>query len=208
MRKARARRRAGGRHRFAARAHQRQGLGSGAIAPSGRAPKAVLSTIAGMDDARAWALRTGTALRCREALDSMIGLDHETAWEIRETCLEIWPPSVIKSLGVLVNGARGRDLLDRALARFADQISLLKQAAIIATGANLDALRDGGLSMSPFDLNDTLGLDTHGHLEVRGGAAADVDRRAAGRVPGISPLAAPAAERAAARARGRPRPRR
>jgi dTMP kinase len=103
----------------------------------GRAPKAVLSTIAGMDDARAWALRTGTALRCREALDSMVGLDHETAWEIRESCLEVWPPSVIKSLGVLVNGARGRDLLDRALGRFADQISLLKQAAIIATGANL-----------------------------------------------------------------------
>ena len=104
---------------------------------AGRAPKAVLSTITGMDDARAWALRTGTALRCREALDSMIGLDQDTAWEIREACLEIWPPSVVKSLGVLVNGARGRELLDRALARFADQISLLKQAAIIATGANL-----------------------------------------------------------------------
>jgi dTMP kinase len=103
----------------------------------GRAPKAVLSTIAGMDDARAWALRTGTAMRCREALDSMIGLDHDTAWEIREACLEIWPPSVVKSLGVLVNGARGRELLDRALAGFADQISLLKQAAIIATGAKL-----------------------------------------------------------------------
>ena len=103
----------------------------------GRAPKAVLSTIAGMDDARAWALRTGTALRCREALDSMIGLDQDSAWEIREACLEIWPPSVIKSLGVLVNGARGRDLLDRALAGVAGQISLLKPAAIIATGANL-----------------------------------------------------------------------
>ena len=103
----------------------------------GRAPKAALSTIAGMDDARAWALRTGTAMRCREALDSMIGLDHDTAWEIREACLEIWPPSVVKSLGVLVNGARGRELLDRALAGFAGQISLLKQAAIIATGANL-----------------------------------------------------------------------
>jgi dTMP kinase len=102
-----------------------------------RAPKAVLATIAGMDDARAWALRTGTALRCREALDSMIGLDHQVAWEIRERCLEIWPPTVVKSLGVLVSGARGHDLLARALGRFADQISLLKQAAIIATGANL-----------------------------------------------------------------------
>jgi dTMP kinase len=103
----------------------------------GRAPKAVLSTIAGLDDARAWALRTGTARRCREALDSMIGLDHEAAWEIRESCLELWPPSVVKSLGVLVSGARGHDLVHRALAGFSEQISLLKQAAIIATGANL-----------------------------------------------------------------------
>jgi hypothetical protein len=67
----------------------------------------------------------------------MIGLDHEAAWEIRESCLEIWPPSVVKSLGVLVSGARGHEMLARALAGFSDQISLLKQAAIIATGANL-----------------------------------------------------------------------
>ncbi|HEY6475210.1 MAG TPA: dTMP kinase [Polyangia bacterium] len=103
----------------------------------GRAPKAVLSTIAGMDDARAWGLRVATARRCREALDSMVGLDHPTAWEIRETCFELWPPSVVKSLGVLVSGARGHALAERALAEFPDQISLLKQAAIITTGANL-----------------------------------------------------------------------
>ncbi|HEY4393888.1 MAG TPA: dTMP kinase [Polyangia bacterium] len=103
----------------------------------GRAPKAVLSTIAGMDDTRAWGLRVATARRCREALDSMIGLDHPTAWEIRETCLEIWPPSVVKSLGVLVSGGRGHALLERALAQFPNQISLLKQAAIISTGASL-----------------------------------------------------------------------
>lgn len=103
----------------------------------GRAPKAVLSTIAGMDDTRAWGLRVATALRCREALDSMIGLDHPTAWEIRETCFELWPPSVVKSLGVLVSGARGHALVERALAQFPEQISLLKQAAIITTGASL-----------------------------------------------------------------------
>ena len=103
----------------------------------GRAPKAVLSTIAGMDDTRAWGVRVATALRCREALDSMVGLDHPTAWEIRETCLELWPPSVVKSLGVLVSGARGHALVERALAQFPGQISLLKQAAIITTGASL-----------------------------------------------------------------------
>ncbi len=103
----------------------------------GRAPKAVLSTIAGMDDARAWALRVANAPRVREALDSMVGLDHPIAWDLRESCLDIWPANTIKSLGVLVNGQRGHDLLLRALAAHADQISLLKQAANIATGASL-----------------------------------------------------------------------
>ena len=101
------------------------------------APKAVLATIAGLDDERAWAMRLDTAPRCREALDSMIGLDHAIAWEIREACLELWAPNVIRSLGVLVSGARGGQLLDRALARFPRNISLLKQAALIATGASL-----------------------------------------------------------------------
>jgi dTMP kinase len=103
----------------------------------GRAPKAVLSTIAGMDDARAWALRVANAPRVREALDSMAGLDHPIAWDLRETCLDIWPANTIKSLGVLVNGQRGHELLLRALAAHPDQISLLKQAANIATGASL-----------------------------------------------------------------------
>ena len=93
----------------------------------GRAPKAVLSTIAGMDDARAWGLRVATALRCREALDSMVGLDHPTAWEIRETCLELWPPSVVKSLGVLVSGA-ARTRAGRARARPVPRPDLPAQA--------------------------------------------------------------------------------
>ncbi|HVV16048.1 MAG TPA: dTMP kinase [Polyangia bacterium] len=103
----------------------------------GRAPKAVLSTISGMDDARAWALRVANATRVREALDSMAGLDHPIAWDLRETCLGIWPANTIKSLGVLVSGQRGHELLLRALASHPDQISLLKQAANIATGASL-----------------------------------------------------------------------
>jgi dTMP kinase len=101
------------------------------------APKAVLATIAGLDDERAWAMRLATAPRCREALDSMVGLDHPLGWEIRESCLELWPANVVRSLGVLVNGARGAELLTRALGRFPRNISLLKQAAMIATGGNL-----------------------------------------------------------------------
>ena len=104
----------------------------------GRAPKTVLSTIAGLDDGRAWAMRVAMAASCREALDSLIGLDHPTAWELRESYLEQWPACAIKSLGVLVSGARGKALLQRALEQFPDNISLLKQAAGIATGGNLN----------------------------------------------------------------------
>jgi dTMP kinase len=102
-----------------------------------RAPKAVLSTIAGLDDPRAWAMRETTAARYREALDSMIGLDHPIAWEIRESCMDLWPSTVVKSLGVLVSGARGYEMLLRALASYPDNISLLKQAAAIASGGHL-----------------------------------------------------------------------
>jgi len=104
----------------------------------GRAPKAVLGTIAGLDDGRAWAMRVAMAARCREALDSVIGMDHPTAWELREEYLELWPSCAIKSLGVLVSGARGKALLNRALAMFPGNISLLKQAAGIAAGNNLN----------------------------------------------------------------------
>jgi dTMP kinase len=104
----------------------------------GRAPKTVLGTIAGLDDGRAWAMRVAMASNCREALDSVVGLDHPTAWELREAYLEAWPACAIKSLGVLVNGARGKELLVRALALFPGNISLLKQAAGVATGSNLN----------------------------------------------------------------------
>jgi dTMP kinase len=103
----------------------------------GLAPKAVLGTIAGLDDPRSWQMRLAMAPRCREALDSMIGLDTEIGWEIRTACLMIWPASVVKSLGVLVNGARGAELLRAALSAFPRNITLLKHATAIALGAHL-----------------------------------------------------------------------
>jgi dTMP kinase len=102
-----------------------------------RAPKPVLSTIGTSTDPRAWQMRQAAAPRCREVLDSMIGLDDELAWDIREACLDLWPSTVIKSLGPLVSGPRGADLLARALARHADSISLLKYAAAFAASGRL-----------------------------------------------------------------------
>jgi dTMP kinase len=94
-----------------------------------RAPKPVLGTIVGSEDPRAWAMRLAMADRCREVLDSIVGMDHPTAWDIREACLDIWPSTVVKSLGPLAGGERGSDLVAQALERFPDSISLLKQAA-------------------------------------------------------------------------------
>ena len=182
--------------------------GSGATARSGRAPKAVLSTIAGMDDARAWALRWRPPCAAARRSTRWSASTTPTAWEIRETCLELWPPSVVKSLGVLVSGARGHELVERALAQFPDQISLLKQAAIITTGANLSAIGDGGLTMSP-SISTTRSASTRwARRSSRSSSCRLVIAAAARRVPGISPLAAPVAERAAAGARGRRRRRR
>jgi dTMP kinase len=102
-----------------------------------RAPKPVLATIDLIDDPRAWSMRAAMAERCREALDSMIGVDHPVGWEIREACLDLWPAQVVKSLGVLVSGARGYEMLMRELSAYPDNISLLKQGAAIASGGHL-----------------------------------------------------------------------
>jgi dTMP kinase len=75
------------------------------------------------------------APRCREALDSMIGLTDPCAWEIREACLDLWPSTTVKSLGGLVSEPRGQEMLAEALSRHADVLSLLKHAAhLVMTG--------------------------------------------------------------------------
>ncbi|MEM9492458.1 MAG: hypothetical protein AAGC55_25145 [Myxococcota bacterium] len=94
-----------------------------------RAPKVVLRTIDGMTQPRAHALRATHARSVKEALDSMVGLDDAPSWALRAECLDIWPSTVVKSLGDLGLSERGRSLALRALARYPDNISLLKHMA-------------------------------------------------------------------------------
>ena len=105
-----------------------------------RAPKAVLETIVGVDDPRAWQLREQTAPTVKEAIDSLYGLDADTAWRLREACVDLWPSTVIKSLGALSGTARGQALVARQLQRHPGNLSLLKHAAAIAVGANLQPM--------------------------------------------------------------------
>jgi dTMP kinase len=96
------------------------------LAYVGHAPKIVLRTFDGSDDPRGWQMRREHAVRVKEALDSMIGLDHPVAWELREQCADIWPSTVFKSLGAIAGSARGRQLGERLLQQYPDNVSLLK----------------------------------------------------------------------------------
>jgi len=73
----------------------------------------------------------------QEAIDSLQELDGPSAWALRERCADLWPSTVVKSLGALAGTARGRELTERQLRRHGGNVSLLKHAAAIAVGANI-----------------------------------------------------------------------
>jgi dTMP kinase len=98
------------------------------------APKIVMRTLHLMADPRAWELRDAVAPSCKEALDSMVGLDGPRAWGLREACADLWPSTVVKSLGGLADTARGDAMVRRQLELHAGDVSLLKHAASIALG--------------------------------------------------------------------------
>jgi dTMP kinase len=91
-----------------------------------QAPKIVLRTFDGVDHPRAWELRERHAPRVKEAVDSMIGLDNDEAWAIREECVDIWPSTVVKTINQLIFDPRGVELAERMLAKYPSNISLLK----------------------------------------------------------------------------------
>jgi dTMP kinase len=97
----------------------------------------VFATLRGSDDARAWELRERFCVACKEAIDSLQSLDGPGAWALRERCADVWPSTVVKSLGPLASTPRGQALVQRQLRRHAGNISLLKHAAAIAVGANV-----------------------------------------------------------------------
>ena len=102
-----------------------------------KAPKVVMETLRGVDDALAWELRRAVAAECKEALDGIHGLDGADAWTLREEHVTHWPSTAVKSLGPLADGARGRALVERALGEKRASLSLLKHLTSIALGNHL-----------------------------------------------------------------------
>jgi dTMP kinase len=101
-----------------------------------RAPKPVMATLRGMRTARAWQMRVAVAADCKEALDSIVALGEPEAWSLRESYADVWPSTVVKSLGVLADSERGRALLERQLSAHGANVSLLKHASAIALGVH------------------------------------------------------------------------
>ena len=72
----------------------------------------------------------------KEAIDSIADLDDEEAWKLREGFRDVWPSTVVKSLGPLADGPRGQALLIRQLGAHRGNISLLKHASAVALGVH------------------------------------------------------------------------
>lgn len=98
------------------------------------ASKVVMETLRRSTDARAWPLRRALFADCKEVIDSIHSLDQPEAWELREAARELWPSTVVKSLGPLADGERGRTLTLGLLETNPHNLSLWKHAAAIALG--------------------------------------------------------------------------
>jgi hypothetical protein len=79
-------------------------------------------------------MRATVAADCKEALDGLQGVDVAPAWSLRDSYADVWPSTVLKSLGSVADGERGRRLLTRQLQMHPGNVSLLKHAAVIALG--------------------------------------------------------------------------
>jgi dTMP kinase len=99
-----------------------------------RATKVVMATLRRATDPRAWRMRQQVASDCKEAVDSIDSLDTSEAWELRERCADIWPSTVVKTLGPLADVERGRALVNRQLQRYPGNVSLLKHVSAMFLG--------------------------------------------------------------------------
>ena len=99
-----------------------------------RAQKTVFGTLRHNRDERGWPLRMRLAATCKEAIDSIQDLDDAPAWQLRERYADVWPSTVLKSLGPLSTTPEGERLTARQLARHPGNLSLLKHASAMALG--------------------------------------------------------------------------
>ncbi|HEX2876647.1 MAG TPA: dTMP kinase [Polyangiaceae bacterium] len=99
-----------------------------------KAPKVVMGTLKACFTDAAWQMRQEVVFDCKEALDGLQGVDSDAAWTLRAESRDIWPSTVVKTLGTLADAARGKELLERQMRAYPDNVSLLKHVSSIALG--------------------------------------------------------------------------
>jgi dTMP kinase len=104
-----------------------------------RATKVVMETLRGLRGELAWRMRWEVAAHTKEAIDSIADLDDEQAWALREAYRDVWPSTVVKTLGALADSNRGRALIEHQLRNHANNVSLLKHVAAVALGVHRPA---------------------------------------------------------------------
>lgn len=99
-----------------------------------QAPKVVMATLRNRFEDEAWRMREAVLVDCKEALDGLQGVASEAAWSLRSASSDVWPSTVVKTLAGLADEPRGRELVERQLRKYPDNISLLKHVSSIALG--------------------------------------------------------------------------
>lgn len=99
-----------------------------------RAPAPVMQSLGALRTPLAWELRAAVAAECQEALDGITGADDAEAWWLRARYGDLWPSTVLKSLGPLVDGERGAALVDRQLGAHGDRLAVLRHASAFFLG--------------------------------------------------------------------------
>ncbi len=96
-----------------------------------RAPRPVLKSLVGLDDEFSWTLREQSAEACKEAIGSLAGMDAAQAWQLRDRHRDRWPSAVAASLGpTLAHTPPGAELLGYLL-RQHPSVSVWRSAAAV-----------------------------------------------------------------------------
>jgi hypothetical protein len=96
-----------------------------------RAPAPVMQSLGALRSGLAWELRAAVAAECQEALDGISGADEAEAWWLRARYADLWPSTVLKSLGVLADAERGAALVERQLGAHGDRLGILRHASAL-----------------------------------------------------------------------------
>lgn len=91
------------------------------------APKAVLGALGARTDDASFRLRDSLFDTGREVLDGLRGVDHESAWALRDRALSLWPAEVVASLLGLETNPRAKALIERCASIGAGDLHVMRR---------------------------------------------------------------------------------